>query len=64
MGATQMKKSDLQVIIDQFPDDVDTEELMYRLYLIEKIERSEASLARGEGITHEELVKQTQEWFK
>ena len=59
-----MKKSDLQVIVDQFPDEVDTEELMYRLYLIEKIERSEASLARGEGITHEELVKQTQAWFK
>jgi predicted transcriptional regulator len=58
-----MKKQEVIAILDHLSDPLDPEQLMYELYVREKIERSEEAIARGEVVSHEEVVRQTQEWF-
>ncbi len=59
-----MTKQDVIDILDRLPDPLDPEQLMYELYVREKLERSEEAIARGEVISHEELVRRSQEWSK
>jgi len=57
-----MKKQDVLELLEQFPDDnVDTEELMRNLYLKSKLEDA---VERGDVVSHDEVVKRSQTWFK
>ena len=51
-------------MIKDLPEQIDVEELMYRLYLREKIESAEEDVKAGRLITHNELLKETSSWFK
>lgn len=42
-------KSRLEKLFEELPDVVDTEEVMYRLYLLEKIEAGEADIRGGKS---------------
>lgn len=60
-----MTKQDVLDMVHQLPEeDVDPEELMHALYLRSKLDRSEAEILRGETISHEELVRRSEQWFK
>ncbi len=59
-----MKKQEVLELLEQYPDEVDTEELIYGLYLKAKLERAEAAVKRGDVLRHKEVVKRSQEWFK
>jgi hypothetical protein len=59
-----MKKQDVQSLLDQFPDDVDADELMHRLYLKAKLEQAEAAVEAGDVLSHEDVVKRSREWFE
>lgn len=59
-----MKKQDVIDLLDQFPDEVDTEELMYKLYLNSKLERAEQAVEEGDLLDHDEIVKRSQTWSK
>ncbi len=48
-------KTALESCIAGLPDPVDTEEVMYRLYLMEKIEAGEADIRNGRTLSHAEL---------
>ena len=52
-----MSKEKILQVIDSFPDDVDLDALLDRLYVMEKIEVGEQQLDRGEGVPHEDVVK-------
>ena len=58
-GSDEMNisKAKLNSIIQEFPDDVDIEEVMYRLYLLHKIESGEADVKSGNMMTHVEAVE-------
>ncbi len=56
-------KAQVRELIDGLPDDCTAEDIHYRLYLLEKIRRGEASLKRG-GIPHSEVRKQAAGWRK
>jgi hypothetical protein len=60
----KMKKQEVVALLDQFPDDVDTEMLIETLYLRAKLERAEDAVQRGEIMTHEELVEESKKWFR
>lgn len=47
-------KDKLEVIFKELPDKVDVEELMYRLYLFQKIEDGERDVQEGRVLTHSE----------
>ena len=51
-------------MIEGLPERIDVDELMYRLYLREKLEAAEEDVHEDRLISHEEVVKETTKWFK
>ena len=45
-------------------DDVTYEDIMYELYVLEKIQKSERHLDEGQFYTHEEVKKKLKKWLK
>ena len=57
-------KQELLDLLQELPDEVDVEELIYRLYLREKLAAAEQDIAAGRTLTSDELKKQVAEWRK
>ena len=57
-------KSEILALVNEFPDKVDPEEVMYRLYLKQKIANSEQDIRDGNLIDHEDAVREMNRWFK
>ncbi|MCM2360010.1 MAG: hypothetical protein NDI77_17795 [Geobacteraceae bacterium] len=53
----QITKAKLENFLESLPEQIDTEEVMYRLYLLENIEAGEADIREGRTIPHEEAVR-------
>ena len=51
----QTAKQEALNIIDQLPDDADMNEIMYRLYVLDKIRKAQEAIEQGKTITSEEL---------
>ena len=58
-----MKKQEVQDILDQFEEEIDPEQLMYRLYLKAKLDQSEKAVAQGDVLDHEEVVKRSRQYL-
>jgi hypothetical protein len=48
--------------LQQLPDDADIDEIMYRLYVLNKLRKSREAIARGEVISHEDLKREVEQW--
>lgn len=48
--------------IERMPDNADTEEIMYRLYVLENIRRGQQDAAEGKTQPAEEVLKEIQTW--
>lgn len=48
--------------IQRLPDTADTEEIMYRLYVLENIRRGQQDAANGNTQPAEEVLKDIQTW--
>lgn len=48
--------------IQRLPDNADTEEIMYRLYVLENIRRGQQDVAEGKTQPAEEVLKEIQSW--
>ena len=59
-----MKKHEVMEILEQFPDDIDPEQLMHDLYLRAKIEKAESAVDQGRTVTQQQVVEKSREWFK
>lgn len=57
-----VRKEEVLKLLNQFPDQVDVEELIYRLYLLEKLQAAEADIAAGRTLSPEELRAQATTW--
>lgn len=57
-------KQQVLELIKDLPDEVDIDELIYRLYLMQKLEAAEEDVSEGRFVSHEEVVKETSKWFK
>ena len=55
-------KQDALNTIKQLPDNADMEEIMYRLYVLDKIRKGQKSVERGETFTSEELPHEIDLW--
>ena len=58
----QTAKKEALEAIQRLPDNVDTEEMMYRLYVLENIRRGQQDAAEGNTQTAEEVLKDIQSW--
>lgn len=52
-----ISKSKLEILFKELPDKVDIEEVMYRLYLLQKIEAGETDIQEGLILSHKEAMK-------
>ena len=51
-------------LLRNLKDDVTYEDIMYELYVLEKIERGLRELDEGKGIPHAEVKKSLSKWLK
>ena len=57
-----MQKEEVLELMRQLPDEVDVEEVIYRLYLREKLAAAEADIAAGRALSPEEVREQARTW--
>ena len=50
-------------LIKDLPEEVYIDEVMYRLYLRQKLEAAEKDVREGRLISQEEVIKETSKWF-
>ena len=50
-------KKQIQDLVNHMPDEIDIEDLMYELYVIDKIEAGRRDIRDGKFISHEEAKK-------
>ena len=48
--------------IGKLPEDVDMEEIMYRLYVLDKIRKGQEAVEQGRTLTSEELRQEIDSW--
>jgi len=48
--------------IGKLPEDADMDEIMYHLYVIEKIRKGQHAIAEGQTLSHEEVMKEIEQW--
>lgn len=48
--------------ISTLPDDASIDDIMYRLYVIDKVSRSREEVKKGKTITIDELRREIQSW--
>ena len=58
----QTAKQEALEAIQRLPDNVDTEEMIYRLYVLENIRRGQKDAAEGKTQPAEEVLKDIQSW--
>ncbi|MGQ0634610.1 MAG: hypothetical protein ACT4QC_08365 [Planctomycetaceae bacterium] len=57
-------KSDVRAILDQLPDDASLEDIQYRIYVRQKIERGLQDAREGRTVSHAEAEKRLQKWLQ
>ena len=55
-------KNEALAAISALPDDSSVDEIMYRIYVIDKIQKGREASADGKTITIEELEKEIKKW--
>lgn len=48
--------------ISKMPDSADLDEIMYRLYVIDKVRKGKEAVERGETVTIDELKNEIESW--
>ncbi|NJD06122.1 MAG: hypothetical protein FIA97_06445 [Methylococcaceae bacterium] len=59
---TQTLKQEALESLRHLPDDADIDEIMYRLYVIDKLRKSREAIDKGEVIRHEDLKHEIEQW--
>ena len=55
-------KQDALDAIGKLPDDADMDEIMYRLYVLDKIRKGQEAVAQGHTVTNEQLKREIESW--
>jgi hypothetical protein len=58
----QPAKQEALDTIDKLPDDTDMDEIMYRLYVLDKIRKGQEAVNKGRTATSEELRREIDSW--
>ena len=64
MSHVTVEKTDVLDLVQALPDDIDIEDLIYRLYLREKLATAEADIAAGRTVSVAEARSQAASWRK
>lgn len=55
-------KQDALEIIQKLPNDTDMEEIIYRLYVLDKIHRGQSDVEQGKTVEVTELQREMEAW--
>lgn len=55
-------KQEVLKVINQLPEDADMDEIMYRLYVLDKIKKGQEAVAQTETLTSEQLKREIDAW--
>ncbi|HHH89490.1 MAG TPA: hypothetical protein ENK45_02875 [Aliiroseovarius sp.] len=58
----QPAKQEALETIGKLPDDADMDEIMYRLYVLDKVRKGQEAADQGKTITSEELKREIDTW--
>lgn len=58
----QAAKQEALNTIEQLPEDADMDEIMYRLYVLDKIRKGQEAVEQGKTITSEEFKGEINSW--
>lgn len=50
--------------VQRLPDDASMDDIMYCIYVIQKIRRGQKAVEEGKVISHEEFKKKFEQWYK
>jgi predicted lipase len=59
---SQTLKQEALASLQHLPDNADIDEIMYRLYIVDKIRKSREAVERGDTLTHEALKREIDQW--
>jgi hypothetical protein len=59
-----IQKRDVLALLDRMPDELDGEELMYHIYVLEKIAEGEADIAAGRVVPHDDVKREIDAWLR
>lgn len=55
-------KQEVLETIGKLPEDTDMDEIMYRLYVLDKIRKGQEAIEQGQTLTSEELKREIDSW--
>jgi hypothetical protein len=55
-------KQDALNVISKMPDTAEIDDIMYRLYVVDKVRKGREAVKRGEVVTIEDLKKEIESW--
>lgn len=58
----QPAKQEALEAIGKLPEDADMDEIMYRLYVLDKIRKGQRAADEGRSVSHEELKREIDTW--
>ncbi len=58
----QTAKQEALNTINQLPENADMDEIMYRLYVLDKIRKGQEAVEQGQTVTSEELKREIDSW--
>ena len=58
----QAAKQEALETIGKLPDDADMDEIMYRLYVLDKIRKGQEAVEQGRTLTSEKLKREIDSW--
>jgi hypothetical protein len=56
-------RSQLMEMVKELPEEIDVDDMIYRLYLRQKLETAEKDIEEGKVISHEDVKRETSKWF-
>lgn len=59
-----MRKETVLEVVDSFPDEIDIDALLNRLYVMEQIEQGERDIDAGRFVTQEEAEQRMRQWLE
>lgn len=58
----QPLKKEAMDTLATLPDEADIDEIMYRLYVLDKIRKGREAVEQGRMINHEDLKREIEQW--
>lgn len=61
MHAQTLKQEALESL-QRLPENADIDEIMYRLYVVDKLRKSREAIEQGKVISHDDLKREIDQW--